>query len=63
MNYKLKQDLLAVLGQHYILLVNELKRELCYSDNDVNDIMADYTVRLNNCNELTDTIRGMKDER
>ena len=61
MNYNTKQRLLKVLCKHYAMLADDLKYRLLNSDEDVNDIMSDYTVMLNECNELDELLRKESD--
>lgn len=61
MNYDTKQRLLKVLCKHYAMLADDLKYRLLNSDEDVNDIMSDYTVMLNECNELDELLRKESD--
>ena len=61
MNYTTKHRLLKVLCKHYAMLADDLKNRLLNSDEDVSDIMSDYTVMLNECNELDELLRKESD--
>lgn len=61
MNYDTKQRLLKLLSMHYCMLADDLKDRLLNTDESVDDIMSDYTVMLNECNELDELLRKESD--
>ena len=61
MNYETKRRLLSLIGKHYILLADKLKDRLIGTCEDVNDIMSNYTVMLNECNELEELVKQEPD--
>lgn len=61
MNYETKRRLLSLIGKHYIMLANDLKERLISTCDDVNDIMSDYAVMLNECNELEEQVKQEPD--
>nr|DAG51388.1 MAG TPA: hypothetical protein [Caudoviricetes sp.] len=46
MNYKLRNDILRLLGRHYMLVVDKYCDMLKNSDNPIEDIMDDFKTEL-----------------
>ena len=46
MNNELKQDVLRLLGRHYMLVVDKYRDMLKNSDNPIEDIMEDFKTEL-----------------